>query len=389
MIEKYLHYLWEYKIIPFHQLPFFKMHQFKVLNYGTYNSFESGPDFKNVQFKLDDLIWCGNVEMHIRSSDWNRHKHQQDRAYDNVILHVVYEHDVEINQHGFVIPTIELKNCIDWKHFGTFQSLLKHKNKIFCGSQFLSISILERTNFLERSLFNRLTRKTQLHIKEDFCSPQQFLFHFLFQAFGTKTNQLAFEELATRLSVDKLKQMDADSQRNEIMTLSNLLNKSFDSSPFLMNKSSWKFGGVRPQNSPLIRLNQLVDIVNAFDFRIDFITFKTDEIIRFFKDIVFICSIQNIPALSNSFKNLLLINGVVPFLFWYGNFLEDDSLIEKAFDILYALPPENNRIINKWKHFNIKPKNAAESQAYLEIFNEFCTNKKCLTCSIGKQLLGK
>lgn len=389
MIEKYLHYLWEYKIIPFHQLSFSKKHQFKVLNYGKYNSFESGPDFQNALIELDNMIWCGNVEMHVRSSDWNKHKHHLDHTYDTVILHVVYEHDLEIQQNGFVIPTIELKSCIDWKHYTSFQSLLKQKNTILCGSQFTAISSFQRTDFLERSLFMRLSRKSKINVHVEDNSPQQYLFHFLSIAFGTKTNRLSFEELALRLTIKKLKKLDKKSIRAILLTASNINLNRKESSSFQMNKSSWRFGGVRPQNSPVKRLNQFAELIAFFDFKLDFLSLDSKEIISFFKEISDNSSANNMLKFSLSFQKLLLINGIVPFLFWYGNYIENEVYIEKAFDILNEIPPENNRIIKKWKHFNIMPKNAAESQAYLEIFNEFCMNKKCLTCSIGKQLLGK
>ena len=179
MIEKYLHYLWDKKLIPFHKLEFLNFESVKILDYGTYNQFESGPDFFNASIQLDQLKWYGNVEMHIRSSDWLRHNHHKDEAYNNVILHVVYENDLLINQFGFEIPTIELKNIIDWNHFNNYQNQSQKANKILCGSQFNSVTNIHRINFLEQSLYSRLNRKTSNHTLKDESTFVPYFFYFI------------------------------------------------------------------------------------------------------------------------------------------------------------------------------------------------------------------
>lgn len=386
MTEKYLHYLWDKKLIPFHKLKKLNSLNFKILHFGTYNQFESGPDFFDAGIQINQLKWFGNVEMHLRSSDWYRHNHHKDSAYNTVILHVVFEHDKEIKQNGFEIPTIELKSVIDWNHCFKFHLTTKKISKILCGSQFNGIEGIHKIHFLEKALYMRLNRKTK-RINDLYDSSYSAHFYFfILKSFGTKTNQLPFEELANRIDFIELKKMNIVQQSLIIRSISNLFNQQ-NNKLDQMTPSSWKYGGVRPSNFPDRRINQFIQFFNAYNFNLEFINASAIDIIHFFKNKAMNFTLDNSITFSDSFKNLLLINGIVPFMFWYGTISESQEIIDKAIDILYLLPPENNHIIKKWKDFNILPKNAAESQAYLEIFNEFCTNKKCLNCSIGQQLL--
>ena len=389
MIEKYLHYLWEKKLIPFHKLVITNFESLKILDYGSYNQFESGPDFFNATILLDQLKWVGNVEMHIRSSDWLRHKHHKDEAYNNVILHVVYENDLTVNQFGFEIPTIELKSVIDWKHFNNYQINVKKAPAILCGTQFKSVTDIHRIHFLEKSLYARLNRKTSsLSLRDDPTFVAHF-FYFITKSFGAKTNQLPFEELAKRIDFYKLKAQQIDHQVATIRSVTDLFEQHAINHSNRMNASSWKQGGVRPSNSPIRRINQYIQLFIYYDFKIDFCKLTPQAIISCFKEKILNFPIAASLSFSDSFQNTILINGVAPFMFWLGNTLEHDSFIEKAIEILSILPPEKNSTLKKWKDFEVKPKNAAESQAYLEIFNEFCKNKKCLSCSIGQQLLAE
>ena len=389
MIEKYLHYLWDKKLIPFHKLEFTNFESFKILDYGSYNQFESGPDFFNATILLDKLIWVGNIEMHIRSSDWLKHKHHKDKAYNNVILHVVYENDLTINQFGFEIPTIELKSVIDCKHFNNYQINLKKAPTILCGTQFKSVTDIHRIHFLEKSLYARLIRKTSsVSLREDPTSVAYF-FYFVTKSFGAKTNQLPFEELAKRIDFYNLKAQKQKDQLAIIRSITDLFEQQAINYSNRMNASSWKHGGVRPSNSPIRRINQYIQFFIYFDFKLDFCELTPQAIISCFKEKILNFPIVASLSFSDSFQNTILINGVVPFLFWLGNKHEHNDFIEKAIEILSILPAEKNSTLKKWKDFGVKPKNAAESQAYLEIFNEFCKNKKCLSCSIGQQLLAE
>ena len=159
MNELYLHYLWKMKRLPIHQMELIDGKKFNLLDFGSYNEFENGPDFKNGSIVLDELTWFGSIEMHVNASDWYKHKHHTDPNYNNVILHVVYNADSEVIQNGRILPTIELKNRIDKDHYRQYQFLQKNKSTIPCESLFHSIPIEYWGNMKNRAIINRLDRK--------------------------------------------------------------------------------------------------------------------------------------------------------------------------------------------------------------------------------------
>lgn len=410
MKEKYLHHLWKHKLLPFHKLQLSGGEKFKVIYQGDYNSYESGPDFLNAKIEIDGIVWIGNVELHVKSKDWYLHNHHFDRSYDNVILHVVYEDNGEIIQNDKTIPTLELKKVIDLDHYEKFRFLLNNKRTILCGSLVSKIPEIFMVSMQERALISRLNRKTQdLRTLAGSENPKQILYFLLARSMGAKINQLPFEELTHRLPLSLLKKVFLKNQTDAIRLTSGLLQPESYSdllscnqvvfqqkihSVGLMNRNSWKFGGTRPSNSPSIRIVQFAKIVEKFDFDVTFVYLSSEELLNYINELLIITQenrADKIPvkSISNGFKNQLIINCFVPFIYWYGQLKEDDILIEKALEILRQIPEENNATLDKWIENGIKANNAAESQALLEIFNEFCTNKKCLNCEIGIQLLVK
>lgn len=410
MKEKYLHYLWKYKLIPFHKLKLADNSKFIVHYQGDYNAYESGPDFLNAIIEINGIKWIGNVELHVKSMDWFQHGHQNDPAYDNVILHVVYEHNGEINQNNSLIPTLELKSIIDQNHYQKFDLLFKSKRTILCGSLLDKVLPIQIISMQEKALVQRLNRKTSnLCEVSGSSNPRQILYFLLARAMGTKINQLPFEELTYHLPIAGLKSINKKNQALLVQLVSgfavtntagdcihlNKLIKTKESFPGgVVNRSSWKFGGTRPQNSPHIRINQFARIVEKFDFEVSFVYLSVKELKTYLMELLTITEgnlldKKVVKGLTESFKEQLIINCFVPFMYWYAQEKEDSKLLEKSFDLLRLLKPEQNGIILKWSHFGITCKNAADSQANLEIFNEFCTRKKCLSCDIGMQLLNK
>jgi len=410
MKEKYLHHLWKHKLLPLHKLQLSNGEKFKVIYQGEYNRYESGPDFLNAKIEIDGIVWIGNVELHVKSKDWYLHNHHRDRAYDNVILHVVYEDNGEIVQNDKTIPTLELKNTIDPDHYDKFRFLLNNKRTIICGRLVSKIPEIFMVSMQERALITRLNRKTlDLTILTGTENPNQILYFLLARSMGAKINQLPFEELTHRLPLSLLKKSFYKNQVDAIRLTSGLLQpESFSDllscnkvvfqqkihSVGLVNRNSWKFGGTRPSNSPSIRILQFAKIVEKFDFDVAFVYLSSGELLKYINELLTITQSKvsdKIPVktISAGFKIQLIINCFVPFIYWYGQHRQDDILTEKALDILRFLPEENNSTLDKWIENGIKANNAAESQALLEIFNEFCTNKKCLNCEIGIQLLVK
>jgi hypothetical protein len=406
MKEKYLHYLWKNKLLPLHQMVLTNGDSFQILYPGDYNEYESGPDFLNAQLKINELIWHGHVEIHLKSNDWYKHDHQNDRAYDTVILHVVHDFNGDVFIQDKAIPTLELKGKISHKHYINYQQFFKNKRTILCASQVHSVPDIHLTQLKERAIYQRLSAKTM-----GICSaiqstdPKQVLYYLLARAFGTKINQLPFEELAQRLPLSILKKVDKKLQLELLLDTSGLSNRhslfANSANDMRMNvnrrgrvdKSAWKFGGTRPQNSPRDRIYQFARIVEQFDFEVAFVFLAKEE----FLNHCYTLLSKSWPnekgytpnRLTQNFKNAILINCFVPFLFWYGQLVENAELVDKALDLLRILPAEENGIVQKWNLCAVEANNAADSQALLEIFNQFCSKKKCLTCSIGTFLLNQ
>lgn len=410
MKEKYLHYLWRYRLIPFHKLTLSDGKSFKVIHPGEYNAYESGPDFLNAKIEIDSIIWSGNVEIHIRSRDWFEHKHHEDRFYDTVILHVVYDHNGEVIQNGTLLPTLELKTIVDPRHFQKYSALVNSKRTILCGSLLSGVPDIIRMELKERMLFHRLHRKTSDLISiTGTDDPKQVLYFLLARAMGAKINQLPFEELTQRLPLSTVKNLRKEDQKTVVQITSGMFDPVSCSdlleyargmkihtalSSGSVNRNAWKFGGTRPGNAPHKRIEQFAEIIKKFDFEISFVYLSAPQLLLYVRQLLDLHKTDNLkkselPKMSNSFQDLLIINWIVPFMYWYGQRCEDESLVNKAFDLLRLLPAEKNGILGKWEEFNESAKNAADSQALLEIFSEFCTKKKCLSCSVGYCLLNK
>lgn len=410
MKEKYLHYLWRYKLIPFHRLTLTDGKSFKVIHPGEYNAYESGPDFFNAKIEIDSIIWSGNIEIHVRSRDWYDHKHHTDRFYDTVVLHVVYDHNGEVFQNGTMLPTLEIKSVIDQEHYKKFNALAQSKKTILCGSQLKGVPEIVQMETKERALVTRLNRKTNDLIKLTGTSdPKQILYFLLARAMGAKINQLPFEELTQRLPISAIKKLRKQDQKVIVQITSGMFSPSSCSDMLqyargikihadlrsgTVNRNAWKFGGTRPGNAPDIRIEQFAEIIAKFDFETSFVYLSVTELLMSVRKLLekqrsLQVGKHSQYKISGEFQDLLLINWIVPFMYWYGQQTEDESIINKAFELLHLLPAEKNGILVKWNEFGKSANNAADSQALLEIFNEFCTKKKCLSCSIGYCLLNK
>lgn len=394
--------------MPLHSMKLTDGKNFKLIYQGDYNANESGPDFLNAKIEIEGIIWSGNVEIHVKSKDWYAHNHHFDNAYDSVILHVVYQYNGDVKIGETILPVLEIRDYIDMHHYGRFEKLLKAKKTILCGSALMEFPSIYFIEMKERALVQRLSRKTNnLFQTVHSTDPKNVLYFLIARAMGTKVNQLPFEELTYRLPLSIIKQMKKKRQAQAICLASGLFipesendvlistrlnqNGTFDNRVF---KSAWKQGGVRPSNHPYKRIVQFAYIIQKFDFSVSFVYLNSKELYQYIIELLDlsklkITEVDSIEDLTLSFKHQLIINCFSPFLVWYGNKVEDEALVEKGIDLLKQIPPEENGIIKKWRNYGIVANNAAESQALLEIFNEFCVNKKCLTCTVGNKLLSK
>jgi hypothetical protein len=424
MKEEYLHHLWQYKKLSFHHFTSVEGEEVQVVNPGWLNV-DSGPDFFSGSVIIGGMKWTGNIELHINSSDWYKHNHHKDKAYDNVVLHVVYNHDQDVFVNNRKLPTIEIKSYIDKEHLNKYQTWINTKRSRPCSALLLQAESIGEQ--MENALFQRLTRKASemLRIKETFSLTNAAIFElFIAQAFGGRANKDAFRELSLTFP-------DAILQREKWNPI-HIESLVFGSAGFLemnrssideyhynlmkewkhlklkynlhaMNKAAWKFSGMRPPSFPSVRLAQYANFLvrdktmpnlnaDATAIREEFYSLF-EAVLPSYWHIHYDFGKRflqiNSGEITRSFKDQLLINGLAPFLVFYGQLKNDFSFIDKALNILELIPAEQNSIIKSWKKDGIEPKNANQSQALLELNNEFCTFRRCLGCKIGQELLLK
>ena len=418
MQEEYLHYLWRMKRLKFNDLKLTDHSSIDVLDPGWYN-LDAGPDFFNGSVQIDGINWYGNIELHIQSSDWYAHGHQNDTSYNNVILHVVYNHDKEVLINGKPIPTLELKNQIDDNHHSNYLKILKSRKIIPCADVLMNHKkALE--NQIEKSFFHRLERKGLELLNQSSQNDRYSLFlRSIFQAVAGRVNKLPMQELASILPYQMIWKEAWSQKRIEALVFgcSGLLRGiSYDEYSrslweewlFLkrkynlseMNKKSWKFGGVRPPSFPTVIIAQVCALIPQFPFQnhtkrtakewMEVVGQLSPRFIHNYWKTHYVfgkLTTDRKVSFSSQFKQNLIINGLVPFFSALKHSTNDFIFQYRALELITATPPEKNRIINEWKEIGIKPKNALETQGLLELKNEFCTFKKCLSCEVGKESL--
>ena len=359
MLEIQLQQLWNDRRLPFHLFQLTDSRDIEIIQLGTWNTSGSGPDFQFAKVRFDKLTWCGSIEFHLKASDWYKHQHQDDASYHNVILHVVYENDQPVYLHDSLIPTIELKTYLEGEFKFPRQYQWIKSNEIACKKRLNGLQD-EFQHMQHRSLEERLIRKYLA------CFDQETnvfdFYHLISKAFGTKTNSLSFELLAQQIPLlDHLRTSPEHILKDA-----------------LSNNQGWK-------GKNLILTGHLKKRVQSWTKFIRwFLEVKEQNVARIPWDIGFLRAEINSKMLQNN----LLIN-VKTYLI-----MEDQRKVKKqstgvleAMKFLKSLPSEKNGISNIWKSVEIEAKNALETQANLEIYQQFCANNKCLDCCVGQQLL--
>ena len=381
----------------------------------------AGPDFSEGKVRIADTLWAGSVEIHTRSSEWNNHKHQFDPAYNNVVLHVVYKHDQEVlNQRGEQIPTIELDGRISSSIISKYEHLKASKSSIPCEHSFRSVSAISFKAWLERLAISRLERKTvdiELIHKYTRGDWMETFYIQLAGYIGQGRNKLAFQQLSRAIPfntlakhADNLFQLEAllfgvagllkiSEPRDEY---EDRLVKEF---AFLKIKYGlveinvvWKFGGLRPPNFPSRRLALMASLFQKLasiqalvlgEGSLNDGAFEAQA--SDYWNTHFNFGVENERPhpvkLSLGLEQILRINVVVPYLFFYAIQVGDETFKEKAVELLNNTPPESNAITRRWNHLNVKPSNASESQGLIELSTGYCDHKNCVLCNVGKQIL--
>ncbi len=420
MTEDFLYYLWSLKLLQ-GELVTTDQQKITIIHPGQRN-YDSGPDFFNSRIKIGGTEWAGNVEMHVASSDWIKHGHQADRAYDSVILHVVYDADMPIiNSHNEEIPTLMVKGHFPEAILYRYQRLLGAREWIPCATNLKQVSDLVIYSWLDRVLVDRLQRKTDfiLQILNDTHNDWQEAFYIsLARSFGFSTNNQPFEQLARVLPLkivgkhsDSLFQVEALlygqagllNPRIKDGYLQDLIQEyQFLASKYQLKSVqswAWKFMRMRPVNFPTIRISQFAKLITKDGHLLSKVieVEKLQQLKALFEVEVSEYWLSHYSfgkpskAKSKSFGadsfDLILINTIVPFLYLYGLHQNDPSISDRALVYLQQTKPENNGIVRRWSTSGVKVNNAAQSQALLTLKNDYCNNIKCLECAIGNAIL--
>lgn len=420
MKEDFLHYIWQYKKFDFSNLTTVSGELLTITNCGNYLH-QNGPDFFNAQIIIGNQKWAGNVEIHIKSSDWYLHHHEKDTNYENVILHVVWEHDTPVfRKDNSEIPVLELKKYISKKNIENYQALASPKSWIYCERQIASIDKFVLANWLERLFIERLERKyipIQQLLNETGNNWEAVLFCMLAKNFGLNTNGETFLKMAKSIPFTVIRKESAEIANLEglFFGMTNLIPLKVEDNytkdlknrfEYLFKKHQLKkiyiepvqFFKHRPDNFPTIRLAQFAMLYHKHHnlFSKVILSKSLKELYQLF-DITISDYWQSHyqfdkespnkkKQFSKSFIDLLVINTIVPIQFAFSK-SQGKEVSESLLNLLREVAPEKNIIIEKFSGFGIKAKNSFESQSMLQLKNEYCNYSKCLQCAVGIQLL--
>lgn len=421
MQENFLHYLWRLGRFDQKNLQTTQGESISIIQIGEHNT-DAGPDFTNARIQIGDTIWAGNVEIHVNASEWIKHKHDSDKAYNNVILHVVLEEDQPIfRASGERIPALELRKRIPKGVLAVYQKLIHNEHWIPCQHHFYEVDKFTRNMCLDRMMVERLDRKTvaiQKALELNMNSWEDTFYQRLACNFGVKVNSDPFELLAKSIPLNILSKYKNSLLQIEALLFgqSGLLEDSFEEAYpqklqkeylFLqqkhqlvpIRKETWKFLRLRPANFPTIRIAQFAQLIfqSAHLFSKMLVAKNVKELENMFElklsnywqtHYVFGKeSTKRNKSLGINTIHLLIINTICPFLFLYGKMKDEDAYKEKALQLLEELAPEKNSITKKWQELGVSIENAYQSQALIELKNEYCAKKKCLECGIGNKIL--
>ena len=421
--EDFLHYVWKFKLFDRIGLQTNDGEELEVFAAGVHNS-DSGPDFHNARVRIGNTVWAGNIEVHISSSDWRKHGHATDNAYDNVILHVVYRDDIPlVLTNGRRVPTLVLENRIPEDLYHRYHQLIFGNQVIIpCEANIGNVDGITLQNWFTRVLIERLEKRSTAVIaalnlnRGDW---EETFYQFLAANFGFKINALPFELLAKSLPQIVLAkhknnplQVEAlifgqagflvdgltDDYAFQLKKEYSFLQKKYQLSP--VENHLWKFMRLRPQNFPTIRLAQFAALVVNSNHLFSKVLEANDvgSLRNLFTDIKvnsywenhYRFNVESTPAAKNlgpASVDILLLNTLALFLFSYGKYNQLQHFVNRSLQLLENLPNENNHVVADFSILGVKIKTAFESQALLELKNHYCDYKRCLHCGIGNKLL--
>lgn len=416
-----MQYVWQHKLYRWEDTTTNDGRRVRIIDPGMLNT-DAGPDFFNAKVEIDGRMWAGNIEMHVRASDWARHGHNNNPAYDSVILHVVDKDDAPVYRtNGERIPQMVMKCSPAFNE--KYAQLLNAKIELPCTDAIKQMPKLLLTEWIERLAFERLQSKAD-HLKELYNafngSWEDVCYVTLTRALGFGVNNDAFERLARRTPLrllhrhcDSLFQIEAllfgqagmlnpaenrsDGYYQQLCSEYSFLANKFSLKP--IDSHSWKLARMRPQNFPYRRIALLAQFIDGgFNLFANILAAETESDLRklFYVELSGYwathfnfsrASEAQTRALGERSIDIILINTVAPLLYARGDVLNDNSLQDRAIALLESIKPENNSIVQQFTFAGIACRDALTSQALIELRRSYCEAHKCLYCKIGHRLL--
>lgn len=418
--ELLFQFIWQYALFQSPELTTVAGESLIVQFPGKKNT-NAGPDFEEAKIRIGNTILVGNVELHLKTSDWFRHGHQSNKAYDNIILHVVMENDMPLDKNSH-IPLLELGPHIPGHIIKNYEVLQYTLQSIPCASHLPKVNSLTKDAWLTRLLAERWEMKFadwDALLQQNAGDWRVLLYWRLAANFGFKTNAVPFLLLAQSLPVNILGRHHHNLFQIEALFFgqAGMLEQDFaDEYPFKLKQEYhylqkkyklepiaaqlWKFMRMRPANFPTVRLAQFAALVH--------------QSLHLFTQIISTSSLAELQQLfevtasdywdnhfrfdeeqkGNAAKNLgaesvqnIIINTIAPIRYMFSSRSGIGDHCETSMQLLEKLSPEKNKILNEWVTANWLPENAAQSQALIQLFNHYCIAKKCLNCSIGHSIV--
>lgn len=418
-----MQYVWKHRLWRSEDMVTNTGKKVRVVDPGLLNT-DAGPDFFNAKIEIDGHMWVGNVEMHYRATDWKRHHHDSDKAYDSVILHVVAKDDAPVRRtNGELIPQLVLE--VSPQFNADYASLVGATIEVPCATKIKQVPHLTIVEWVEGLAFERLHGKVErIHqLLDSFNgSWEDVCYVTLARNFGFGINNDAFERLARRTPLrllgkhsDSVLQIEAllfgqagmldaqkpgmDSYYNQLCTEYAFLSNKFQLTP--MEKESWKLFRIRPQNFPYRRIAMLAQFIEGgFRMMNRILEAEGEKEMRalfevelsgyWTKHYTFDKPNERATAtLSRSSIDIILINTVAPLLYAYGELTGNYEMTDKAIKLLEDLRAESNSIVSHFVAYGIDCPDALTSQALVQLKREYCDARKCIYCKIGHHLLSK
>ena len=414
--EKLLHYIWQFQYFNHQQLLSVGGEAIQIIHPGHLNT-NQGPDFLDAKIKINNTLWVGSVEIHINTSDWQAHKHSADKNYNNVILHVVWKDDMYLN---LPFAVIEIQQYVSKILLAKYEEWMNTPSFIPCEKTIKNVPTITWLAWKERLLIERLQQKSTVilqYAKDSQLHWEEILWWLLAKNFGIKVNSEAFEKMAQSISIHTLAKHKHQIHQTEALLFgqAGLLNQNFvDAYPIMLQKEYQflqkkyqlntiqipiHFLRMRPANFPTIRLAQLAMLIHNSEHL--FSKIKLTNHLKEVKDFLQVTandywhyhynfddeSQYKLKNLGSQMVDNILINTVIPILFSYGIYYKDNNIKDKAMNWLHQISAEKNNITKGFMDIQIEHTSAFDSQALIQLKNNYCSKKRCLECAIGNKIL--